>query len=135
MIDLIFWGMMNGIGNILKFIVVFGGLGFLFLLPFLLKGGWIIGVIVGVFILGTIIQMFKESNIKAKEEFENKMKEREKRMNIFEYNGEEFNQETDKIFNNISKNQLKKELIECGLVIKQETHLIHKEKEEENEFK
>lgn len=78
MIDLIFWGMMSGIANILKFIVIFGGLGFLFLLPFLLKGGWIIGVIVGVFILGTIIQMFKESNIKAKEEFENKMKEREK---------------------------------------------------------
>lgn len=56
-------------------------------------------------------------------------------MNIFEYNGEEFNQEIDKIFNNISTNQLKKELIECGLVIKQETYYIHKEKEEENEFK
>lgn len=56
-------------------------------------------------------------------------------MNIFEYKGKEFNQEIDKIFNNINKNQLKKELIECGLVIKQETQPIHKEKEEENEFK
>ncbi len=38
-------------------------------------------------------------------------------MNIFEYEGKEFDKKLDEIFNNISKEELKNELIECGLVI------------------
>ena len=44
MINGIFWGLMNGIAAILKFVVVFIMLGFIFLLPFLLKGGWLLGL-------------------------------------------------------------------------------------------
>ena len=48
-------------------------------------------------------------------------------MNIFEYDGEEFDKKLDEIFKNINKEQLKKELIECGLEIKQEIYNIEKE--------
>ncbi len=48
-------------------------------------------------------------------------------MNIFEYDGEEFDKKLDDIFESITKEQLKKELIECGLEIKQETYSIEKE--------
>lgn len=48
-------------------------------------------------------------------------------MNIFEYDGEEFDKKLDEIFKNVNKEQLKKELIECGLEIKQEIYNIEKE--------
>ncbi len=38
-------------------------------------------------------------------------------MNIFEYDGEEFDKKLDEIFDKIDSNELKKELLECGLVI------------------
>ena len=37
-------------------------------------------------------------------------------MNIFEYDGEEFDKKLDEIFNNMDKNTLKKELMKCGLI-------------------
>lgn len=39
-------------------------------------------------------------------------------MNIFEYEGKEFDKKLDEIFKNINKENLKRELIECGLEIK-----------------
>ena len=39
-------------------------------------------------------------------------------MNIFEYNGKEIDKKLDEIFANISKDELKKELIKCGLEIR-----------------
>ena len=44
MINGMFWFFMNCIGSILKFVIVFGIIGFFLMLPFLLKGGWIIGM-------------------------------------------------------------------------------------------
>lgn len=38
-------------------------------------------------------------------------------MNIFEYDGEEFNKKVDEIFNNTNPKQLKKDLLECGLIV------------------
>ena len=40
-------------------------------------------------------------------------------MNIFDYKGKEFDKKLDEIFNNIDKEKLKQELIECGLEIKE----------------
>lgn len=37
-------------------------------------------------------------------------------MNIFEYDGEEFDKKLDEVFNNMDKNTLKKELMKCGLI-------------------
>ncbi len=48
-------------------------------------------------------------------------------MNIFEYDGKEFDKKLNEIFENIDKEQLKKELIECGLEIKQEIYKIEKD--------
>lgn len=48
-------------------------------------------------------------------------------MNIFEYDGEEFDKKLDEIFANINKEKLKKELIECGLEITQLTYNIKNE--------
>lgn len=39
-------------------------------------------------------------------------------MNIFDYNGKEFDKKLDNIFNNIDKDNLMKELIDCGLEVK-----------------
>ena len=39
-------------------------------------------------------------------------------MNIFEYEGKEFNKKLDEIFKKLDKEKLKKDLIECGLEIK-----------------
>jgi len=39
-------------------------------------------------------------------------------MNIFKYVGKEFDKKLDEIFANIDKDELKKELIECGLKIR-----------------
>lgn len=44
MINGIFWFFMNCIGHIVEFIIVAGIVGFIFMLPFLLKGGWILGI-------------------------------------------------------------------------------------------
>ena len=38
-------------------------------------------------------------------------------MNIFEYEGEEFDKKIDEIFDKIDSSTLKKDLIECGLVV------------------
>ena len=38
-------------------------------------------------------------------------------MNIFSYEGKEFNKKVDEIFNNINPKQLKKDLLECGLIV------------------
>lgn len=40
-------------------------------------------------------------------------------MNIFEYNGKEFDEKLDEIFKDVNQNELKQELIECGLVLKE----------------
>ncbi len=44
-------------------------------------------------------------------------------MNIFEYDGEEFDKKLEEIFKDINKDELKKELIECGLEIQEEVEL------------
>lgn len=41
-------------------------------------------------------------------------------MNIFKYDGKEFDGKLNEIFDNIDKEKLKQELIECSLVIKEE---------------
>lgn len=40
-------------------------------------------------------------------------------MNIFEYDGEEFDEKLNELFKNIDKETLKQELIECGLILKE----------------
>lgn len=81
MINGIFYLMMNTIGCILKFIIVFGILGFLFLLPFLLKGGWILGVVIYGFLILSFVTAADNSNKEVKDSFEKKMKERENNAN------------------------------------------------------
>jgi phosphotransferase system glucose/maltose/N-acetylglucosamine-specific IIC component len=77
MIDMIFWGFMKIISNIVKFIIVGGIIGFILLLPFLLKGGWLFGIIVygflGISIITFIVDQYNANN----KRFEEKMKERE----------------------------------------------------------
>ena len=43
-------------------------------------------------------------------------------MNIFEYDGEEFDKRLDELFNSIDKEQLKRELVECGLEIETQVY-------------
>ena len=38
-------------------------------------------------------------------------------MNIFKYEGKEFDKKIDEIFKDIKKEELKKELVKCGLVL------------------
>lgn len=78
MIDGIFWALMNCIGSILKFIIVFLILGFILLLPFLLKGGWMLGIIIYGFLGISIGTILVDQYNKSKEEFERKMKEGKK---------------------------------------------------------
>lgn len=77
MIDMIFWGFMKIISNIVKFIIVGGIIGFILLLPFLLKGGWLFGIIVygflGISVITFIVDQYNANN----KRFEEKMKERE----------------------------------------------------------
>lgn len=47
-------------------------------------------------------------------------------MDIFDYDGEEFDKKLDDIFENISTEELIKELIECGLEIKQQKEKVSK---------
>lgn len=55
MIDLIFGAIMGIIGNIGAFIIVAGLLGFIFLLPLAINGGWIFYVMLAIFAVPAII--------------------------------------------------------------------------------
>ena len=74
MIDGIFWALMNCIGSILKFIIVFLILGFILLLPFLLKGGWIFGIVLYGFLGLSFITFLIDKHNSARKNFENKRK-------------------------------------------------------------
>lgn len=77
MIDKIFWALMNGIASIVKFIIVFGMLGFIFILPFLLKGGWILGLILYGWLGISAVTFLIDKHNSNKKDFENRLKERE----------------------------------------------------------
>lgn len=76
MINIIFWALMSVIANIIQFIIVFGILAFIFLLPFLLKGGWIFGIVLYGFLGLSFITFLIDKHNSARENFKNKLKER-----------------------------------------------------------
>ena len=76
MINMIFWALMSVIANIIQFIIVFGILAFIFLLPFLLKGGWIFGIVLYGFLGLSFITFLIDKHNSARENFENELKER-----------------------------------------------------------
>ena len=76
MINMIFWALMSDIANIIQFIIVFGILAFIFLLPFLLKGGWIFGIVLYGFLGLSFITFLIDKHNSARKNFENKLKER-----------------------------------------------------------
>ena len=76
MINMIFWALMSVIANIIQFIIVFGILAFIFLLPFLLKGGWIFGIVLYGFLGLSFITFLIDKHNSARENFKNKLKER-----------------------------------------------------------
>ena len=76
MINMIFWALMSVIANIIQFIIVFGILAFIFLLPFLLKGGWILGIVLYGFLGLSFITFLIDKHNSARENFENELKER-----------------------------------------------------------
>lgn len=76
MINMIFWALMSAIANIIQFIIVFGILAFIFLLPFLLKGGWIFGIVLYGFLGLSFITFLIDKHNSARKNFENKLKER-----------------------------------------------------------
>ena len=76
MINMIFWALMSVIANIIQFIIVFGILAFIFLLPFLLKGGWIFGIVLYGFRGLSFITFLIDKHNSARKNFENKLKER-----------------------------------------------------------
>lgn len=76
MINMIFWALMSVIANIIQFIIVFGILAFIFLLPFLLKGGWILGIVLYGFLGLSFITFLIDKHNSAIKNFENKLKER-----------------------------------------------------------
>ena len=76
MINMIFWALMSVIVNIIQFIIVFGILAFIFLLPFLLKGGWILGIVLYGFLGLSFITFLIDKHNSARKNFENKLKER-----------------------------------------------------------
>jgi len=76
MINGIFWALMSVIANIIQFIIVFGILAFIFLLPFLLKGGWIFGIVLYGFLGLSFITFLIDKHNSARKNFENKLKER-----------------------------------------------------------
>ena len=76
MINMIFWSLMSVIANIIQFILVFGILAFIFLLPFLLKGGWIFGIVLYGFLGLSFITFLIDKHNSARKNFENKLKER-----------------------------------------------------------
>ena len=76
MINMIFWALMSVIANIIQFIIVFGILAFIFLLTFLLKGGWIFGIVLYGFLGLSFITFLIDKHNSARKNFENKLKER-----------------------------------------------------------
>lgn len=70
MIDLIFKGLMAGIAGILEFIVVAGFIGLFLMLPFLLKGGWILGIVIYGFIVPMFIMVIIEAINQSKKDDE-----------------------------------------------------------------
>ena len=76
MINMIFWALMSAIANIIQFIIVFVILAFIFLLPFLLKGGWILGIVLYGFLGLSFITFLIDKHNSARKNFENKLKER-----------------------------------------------------------
>lgn len=76
MINGIFWFFMNCIGHIVEFIIVAGIIGFILILPFLLKGGWIFGMVLYGFLGLSFITFLIDSHNSARENFEKKLKER-----------------------------------------------------------
>nr|DAI44930.1 MAG TPA: Cytadhesin P30/P32 [Caudoviricetes sp.] len=86
MLDNIFWFFMGIIGNIVKFIIVSGIIGFILLLPFLLKGGWLLGIIIYGFLFICIGTFLVDKHNQNKDHFEEMMKRRE-----------EFNERSKKI--------------------------------------
>ena len=76
MINMIIWALMSAIANIIQFIIVFGILAFIFLLPFLLKGGWIFGIVLYGFLGLSFITFLIDKHNSARKNFENKLKER-----------------------------------------------------------
>ena len=76
MINMIFWALMSAIANIIQFIIVFGILAFIFLLPFLLKGGCIFGIVLYGFLGLSFITFLIDKHNSARKNFENKLKER-----------------------------------------------------------
>ena len=76
MINMIFWALRSVIANIIQFIIVFGILAFIFLLPFLLKGGWIFGIVLYGFLGLSFITFLIDKHNSARKNFENKLKER-----------------------------------------------------------
>ena len=76
MINGFFWALMCGIAYIVQFIIVFGILSFIFILPFLLKGGWIFGIVLYGFLGLSFITFLIDKHNSARENFENKLKER-----------------------------------------------------------
>ena len=76
MINMIFLALMSVIANIIQFIIVFGILAFIFLLPFLLKGGWIFGIVLYGFLGLSFITFLIDKHNSARKNFENKLKER-----------------------------------------------------------
>lgn len=76
MINGTFWAFMSAIANIIQFIIVFGILAFIFLLPFLLKGGWIFVIVLYGFLGLSFITFLIDKHNSARKNFENKLKER-----------------------------------------------------------
>lgn len=55
MINNIFWALMNGFAAVIKYFIVFSFIGFILLLPFLLKGGFILGFVLYSYLALSII--------------------------------------------------------------------------------
>lgn len=81
MINGIFWFFMNCIGNILKTVIVFGILGFILILPFLLKGGWLLGILIYGYIGIAVVAFLSNQNSNIQNNFENNIKEKKKNDN------------------------------------------------------
>lgn len=54
MIDKLFSMIILGIAGVVKFIIVFMFLGLVLILPFLLKGGWVLWILIGAGIIDSI---------------------------------------------------------------------------------
>ena len=81
MINGMFWFFMNCIGNILKTVIVFGILGFILMLPFLLKGGWLLGILIYGYIGIAVVVFLSNQNSNIQNNFENNIKEKKENDN------------------------------------------------------